>query len=96
MYVDLYNPDAKTMPFLSRLYEHSEHATLVERYYVTEANTVHSLFAMLCGARPPLGVRRQEFDDRLRLQGCVPSTLHAHGIHTAFYTTSKVGHQAEI
>ena len=99
LYTDLYNADAATMPFLRSLYESSPNGTaaLVDYYYASEPNTVHSLFAALCGLRPYAGLARREYDDDARKRAaCLPNKLAARGVHTAFYTTSNVGYQSGL
>ena len=59
----------------------------------TEANTLHSLFAALCGMRPHLGMGKFEYLHRGRLEQCMPARLKGEAIHSAFYTTSNAGLQ---
>jgi len=62
----------------------------------SEPNTLHALFASLCGMRPHLGMDKPEYSDKQRLARCLPAELRAAGIHSAFYTTSNVGLQKEL
>ena len=62
----------------------------------SEPNTMHSLFASLCGMRPHLGMDKPEYSDKERLARCLPAEVRAAGIHSAFYTTSNVGVQKEL
>ena len=98
LYTDLYNPDARTMPFVSGLFNSATpgDAFLLERLYASEPNTMHSLFASLCGMRPHLGMDKPDYSDKQRLARCVPAELRAAGIHSAFYTTSNVGDQTKL
>ena len=99
LYMDLYNPEAKTMPFVSSLFNSSPEgaAMLFERYYVSEPNTVHALYAELCGLRPYIGLERREYEYRRRLERvCLPVQLRKRGIHSAFYTTSNIGFQRRL
>ena len=62
----------------------------------SEPNTMHSLFASLCGMRPHLGMDKPDYSDKQRLARCLPAELQAAGIHSAFYTTSNVGLQKDL
>lgn len=93
-YVDLYNRGVETMPFLTSLFNASApgHAFMVDHYYGSEPNTLHSLFAMLCGMRPSIGAARREYhNNKQRVDRCLPAQLRAAGIHTGFYTSSNAG-----
>lgn len=46
--------------------------------------------------RPHLGMDKSEYSHPQRLSGCLPALLRAEGIHSAFYTTSNVGHQRKL
>jgi hypothetical protein len=98
LYTDLYNPEAHTMPFVSGLFNAAlpGSAFLLERIYATEPNTLHSLFASLCGMRPPLGMKKTEYSHKRRLSRCLPALLRDEGIHAAFYTTSNSGFQRKL
>jgi arylsulfatase A-like enzyme len=98
IYMDPYDTRARAMPFLRSLFASAKEgeAVRIDRYYATEPNTIHSMFATMCGVRPWLGVRRAEYEDRARLAKCVPALLRAAGIHTAFIATSSLGYQHDL
>jgi len=98
LYTSLYNPDARTTPFLTALFNAAPpgDAFLLERLYASEPNTLHSLFASLCGMQPPLGTSKVQYEHKRRLAQCLPALLRAEGIHSAFYTTSNVGVQRAL
>ena len=62
----------------------------------SEPNTLHSLFASLCGMRPHLGMDKLEYSHQQRLAQCLPARLRAEAIHSGFYTTSNVGMQHKL
>ena len=99
LYTDLYNADARTMPFVSALFEAAPpgEAFLLERCYASEPNTLHALFAQLCGARPKLGMAKAEYLSQQRLAQCLPHRLRAHGgVRSAYFTPSNVGLQPQL
>ena len=98
LYTDLYNPDARTMPFVSGLFNaaRSGEAFLLDRLYASEPNTLHALFASLCGMRPSLGMTKLEYSHKARLAQCLPARLREASIHSGFYTTSNVGLQRKL